>query len=259
MKKYSKLIMLAALLLIAITTTALVTMALLVDSSFSHNIMIVGNVDIEQNEYQRDEDGKLEQFQQDKPALPIPVEGELNKDVPVTFPEIPGDYFLYEEVEGVQDKLIVIENTGSNAAYVRTIIAYECPEDFDPALWHINDLGMTQEFFAQIDGTRYLVREYLYPEELAADAVSTPSLLQFYLDYNTTNEDILLAGEKLDILVLSQAVQVSGFDDAKVALDTAFGTTADNAAIWFEEYLAAENAGQGTGTGTQPGNGQENG
>lgn len=257
MKKYGKILTLMATILLTIFATVMVTMALLEDSAFTHNTMVVGNVGIEQEEYQRDENGDLEEFEQDKPALPIPVEGELPKqDEPVTFPEIPGEYELYEDVEGVQDKLVVIKNTGDNEAYVRTVIAFECPEGFDPALWHINDVGMTAEYFIDIDGSRYMVREYLYSEPLAPESVSTPSLLQFYLDYNTTNEDIALMGEKLDVLVLSQAVQVSGFDNAQVALDAAFGKVADKAADWFEEYLAAENAGQGTGA--QPGNGQEN-
>lgn len=253
MKKYTKIISMIAVLALTIVMTIMVTMALLADSTFTHNTMVVGNVDIEQDEYQRDEDGKLEKFEQDKPALPIPVEGELPKqEEPVTFPEIPGEYELYEDVEGVQDKLVVIKNTGENEAYVRTVIAFECPEEFDPALWHINDVGMTNQYFIVIDGTRYMVREYLYAEPLAPEAVSTPSLLQFYLDYNTTNEDILLTGEKLDILVLSQAVQVSGFEDARTALDAAFGTVEGNAATWFETFLAEEAAAQETTPETTP-------
>lgn len=260
MKKYTKIITMLFTLALTIVLTVMVTMALLADSSFTHNTMVVGNVGIEQEEYQRDENGELEEFEQDKPALPIPVEGELPKqEEPVTFPEIPGEYELYEDVEGVQDKLVVIKNTGDNEAYVRTVIAFECPEDFDPALWHINDVGMTNQHFLEIGGTRYMVREYLYAEPLAPEAVSTPSLLQFYLDYNTTNEDILLAGEKLDVLVLSQAVQVSGFDNAQVALDAAFGTVEDNAATWFETFLAEENTTTETQPETQPEEGQENG
>ena len=34
----------------------------------------------------------------------------------------------------------------------------------------------------------------------------------------------------LDILVLSQAVQTAGFDDAQTALNTAFGTASEKAA-----------------------------
>ena len=72
---------------------------------------------------------------------------------------------------------------------------------------------------------------------LPAGKTTYPSLAQVYLKSEATNEDMeSLDGNgngKLDIVVLSQAVQADGFADAKTALDTAFGTPSAKAAEWF--------------------------
>ncbi len=162
--------------------------------------------------------------------------------------------------KNAQDKFVTVENTGKYAAYVRTLVAIENgtgdanligissravsadKADASTAPWVSDYLGKIT-----IDGNTYGLYEYVYRGAsdvnrhvngvLPAGDTTYPSLCQVYLKSKTTNEDCeALDGNDngtLDILVLSQAVQSEGFTDAKTALDTAFGTSAEKAAEWF--------------------------
>ena len=73
-----------------------------------------------------------------------------------------------------------------------------------------------------------------YTPALASKEISRPSLLQAVLTHHATNEDMALLGDALEILVLTQAVQTEGFENAEQALDRAFGdVTVANAEAWF--------------------------
>ena len=175
------------------------TLAYLTSKDSDVNVMTLGDVSIEQHEYQRvvNADGTyatatidnqtsyvLEKFAQAKPLLPI-----------VGDPSLPGDnpeYAGYDDTvvrmsqvdsygsawvfagKNAQDKLVTIENTGKTDAYVRTLIAYECGsintvDDF-------NELISTAEFMTdpgevwtkstigiiEIDSNNYVVVEFIY-------------------------------------------------------------------------------------------------
>ena len=212
-------------------------------------------------------DGKtsyeLKEFTQDKPLYPIV--GDPSK--PGNDPEYKGwdtttvrmsqvdSYGVMEVFAGknAQDKFVTVENTGRSAAYVRTLVAIEVG-DGSPALigtshhqtWSKNEIGTFEA-----NGTKYSLIEFTYNGGdlgdgtwrhkggvLPAGDTSYPSLSQVYLKSETENEDVeAIDGNgngRLDILVLSQAVQTSGFDNAKTALDRAFGeVTLANAVEWF--------------------------
>jgi len=105
-----------------------------------------------------------------------------------------------------------------------------------------------------INGVQYVYSVFTYAEALAPGAISVPSLMQVFLDSATTNEDAAKFGDTWEILVLSQAGQVSGFENddpnvpptvvADAALDAMFGdpaaqsatdSTKTNAQVWFED------------------------
>ena len=110
----------------------------------------------------------------------------------------------------------------------------------------------------EINGNNYYVVEYVYdgnqyPEsgDMVEDAngkhpdgivhpgeFTYNNLAQVYMTSKATNDDVeAIDGNNngtYDILVLSQAVQSAGFENAQVALDTAFGTSAENAAEWLK-------------------------
>ena len=201
----------------------------------------------------------LQNFTQDKPLYPIV--GDPNE--PSTSPAYAGwdgttvrmtqvDSYGSMQVfagKNAQDKFVTVENTGISEAYVRTIVAIEVGSTDGSLIgssyhqnWTKNEIDIVA-----IDGNNYMVYEYLYKGAsdgsrhvngiLPAGETTYPNLSQVYLKHNATNEDMVAidgnGNGRLDILVLSQAVQTAGFADAKTALDTAFGATSEKVAEWF--------------------------
>ena len=267
---------------ILLTTTAyIVTAALAIGGTVAYltskdsdvNVMTLGNVEIVQHEYERvlKEDGtyemytsakygegyKLQEFTQAKPLYP--ATGEITGwGTKVPFDQLgegaSGAQSVFAGLNNVQDKFVLVENTGKSDAYVRTFIALEYGSNTKDIIgistgdfWIWNDLGIYE-----IEGNNYYVFEAIYNGSstrhqggvLPAGEFTYNSLGQVYLKNEATNEDVeALDGNgngTYDILVLSQAVQTAGFENAadafttysarataptnaKVALDTAFG------------------------------------
>ena len=278
-------ILLSGLSLVLVAALAIGgTIAYLQDSDSDVNVMTLGNVKIEQHEYERaiDADGnyktitvtkadgstqesyELTEFKQAKPLLPG-VGAVTNYDPTyVRFEQLGdpakvqgGQAPLYG-MNNVQDKFVLVENTGKTDAYVRTIIAFEAGaktyaewdavirtstgDDGEP--WEYNWLSET----VNIEGNNYVICEAIYTGYsygnmrhnggiLPAGEWTYSNLAQVYMMPTATNEDCeALDGNgngTYDILVLSQAVQVAGFENAQTALDTAFGKSADKVAEWF--------------------------
>ncbi len=227
---------------------------------------------------------QLEEFDQFKPLLPIVGDPNEPGDSPayagwdetiVRMTQV-GSYGEMQVFAGknAQDKFVTVTNTGKTDAYVRTLVAIEIgstdgskirtssraeepgEKDTKTAPWTVNNVGVVA-----IDGYNYKLYEYVYRGAadverhvngiLPAGDTTYPSLCQVYLKHNTTGDDIEAidanANGRLDIRVLSQAVQADGFEAVKdadgkitksaaqVALDAGFGeVTAANAKVWFE-------------------------
>ena len=180
--------------------------------------------------------------------------------------------------KNAQDKFVTVENVGKSEAYVRTLVAIEVGSTdgsligtssrsgSDTAPWVKNDLGIVS-----VDGNNYMLCEYVYRGAsdvnrhvngvLPAGDTTYPSLCQVYLKYSATSDDCeKIDGNdngKLDIIVLSQAVQVDGFANAKTALDTAFGVTNEpNFVAWLtgtevKSYVIGDISTAGTGYGSR--------
>lgn len=169
------------------------------------------------------------------------------------------------------DKFVTVTNDGTSDAYVRTLIAFEAGTELADPAYPDQSLIATEmraaeaadntnfnqpwtiasKAYMTIDDEQYLVYELLYTGAnlnngsfrhengvLPAGETTYPSLCQVYMASRATNEDCAaLDGNDngvYDILVLSQAVQVEGFETATLALDTAFGdVTAANVQKWF--------------------------
>lgn len=274
MKKFKKAALTAASYVSVAALAVGGTLAYLTDSSKDVNVMTTGNVKIEQLEYQRAEGveynageagagngvklGALEEFEQGKMLLPaVPAEGA---EKPYTAE--PTDLFYWgdyvysgtaanglwndDKISNVMDKMVFVKNTGKLDAYVRTIIAFECPEDMEYSegsdkefMMNINGSETAYKWekggYVKIDETRYLIMEATYLKTLKSGDTSHPSLLQVLMTENVTNEDMELIGDVYDIRVLSQATSTDVADNAGAALDKAFGeVNADNVAKWFE-------------------------
>ena len=269
-KKLIALFLCVALLAIAVVGG---TLAYFTDNAKNENTMVFGGVDIEQWEYQRViENGEyktetidnqtsyvLGGYEQDKPLFPIvgdPSKGEAgwdNTGVRMTQVDSYGTMNVFAG-KNAQDKFVVVKNTGKSDAYVRTLVAVEvgaADVDLIGTSYHQTWIK-SDEVEATINGSEYYVIEYIYAGGKLSDGswrhengvlpagdTAYPSLSQIYLKSDATNADVeaLDADKdgKFDVLVLSQAVQVEGFESAEVALDTAFGDVATaNVAEWFE-------------------------
>ena len=270
MKKFKKVLLsILSLALVAILSIG-GTIAYLTSEDSDVNVMTMGNVKIAQHEYERvqNADGsyemvksdkygegyKLQEFTQAKPLYPATgsVTGWGNA---VYFDQLSakasGGQKVLAGLENVQDKFVLVENTGKSDAYVRTIIAYEMgsltEERFNEVIWtNIGDNWSWTEgcIIATIDGHNYCVVEATYTGSdirhtngvLPAGEYTYNSLAQVYMHSSATNEDVEAIdgnGNGLyDILVFSQAVQTKGFANAEIALDTAFGDTTSTNHPW---------------------------
>ena len=247
MKNFKK----AALMCVAMVLVAALaiagTVAYLTDTDSKVNVMTVGSVKIEQNEYERViengaykvENGSyvLKDFTQGKPLYPateIDANGNPYNNgagdwdtttVDMSQVGSQGSQKVFTS-KNAQDKIVTVKTTGKSDAYVRTWIALEDP-------FTENRIGVNvgkKDYYTQtswttveIDGVKYSVSCFTYKEALKPGEVSTPSLFQVYLNSKATNEDMELLGDTYEILAFSQAVQPNGFDSADAALNTAFG------------------------------------
>ena len=274
MKKAKKILLTAGAYILTAALAIGGTVAYLQSEDSDVNVMTLGNVKIEQHEYQRAEnvahnageagkgngvkEGALVPFKQGQALYPaVPANGAATDySAEATDLFYWGDY-VYSGTAGnglwndnklsnVMDKMVFVENTGKSDAYFRTIIAFECPEGMEYSegadkefMMNING-GSTYEWesigYTEIDGVRYLIEVATYQSALKPGNQSHPSLLQVVMTHNATNEDMEKLGDSYDIIVLSQAVQAAGFDGAATALDTAFGDVTEvNAAEWLEK------------------------
>ncbi len=222
------------------------TLAYFTDADKDVNVMTVGNVTIVQNETKRDNTA----YEDKLDLIPAVYNGELAYDKEVINSPNGNKFDAFDTtVENEIDKVITVTNTGTRDAYVRTIILMEntadnaicekihgmyCDSDGQYRVWQTNDDG--SEVQVTVDEVTYSVAVCTYNTALAAGATSDPSLMQIFLDPTADNEWSELVGTEFNIIAISQAVQVEGFDDAATALDTAFGkATAENVLKWVAE------------------------
>ena len=271
MSKMKKVLLMAVAYVLVAALAIGGTVAYLQDSDSDVNVMTLGNVQIEQHEYQRAEGiahnagepgagngikkGDLDIFMEGQPLYPAVPKNNAATDYSAEATDLFfwGDYVYSgtagnglwndDKLSNVMDKMVFVENTGKSDAYIRTLIAFECPEGMEysqgPNKEFMNNVNngtydWEEVGYITVDDVRYLVEEATYKNVLNPGNQSHPSLLQVVMTHNATNEDMELLGDTYEILVLSQAVQTAGFADAKTALDTAFGKSADKAAEWFK-------------------------
>ncbi len=161
--------------------------------------------------------------------------------------------------KNAQDKFVTVENTGKTDAYVRTLVAIEVGSTDGSLIgtsyhgtWNKTEIGVIT-----IDGNNYMLIEYAYEGGKLSDGTwrhengilpagdtSYPNLSQVYISAAATNEDMVkLDGNgngTLDILVVSQAVQVAGFTDAETALNAGFGDITTTNHPWTNTTISSE-------------------
>lgn len=215
-------------LLSAATLTATVaigaTLAYLKDEDEDVNIMTLGSVYIDQKEEERDENGKLVDFVDNRPLFPAVYPDGFEFHNPTV--QLPGtDCKLWDsQLKNAHDKIVTVTNTGNSNAYVRTWFAFE--KGSAPVFYNRNEEDWVWSTImpdVTIAGSKYDLYAATYTGILKPGETTPPSLLQFALRRDATNEDVNSFGDSYEILVFSQAVQSEGFGSADQALNKAFG------------------------------------
>lgn len=244
---------LAIVLCVAMLAIAIVggTMAYFTDTDADVNVMALGNVKIVQNETDRNGGAYVD----GQKLLPcVKGEGYLSKDGTMTDTDGKTTLAIWDKsIHNEIDKFVSVTNGGTEDAYVRTILAFETVRSYvEGSSTEYTDLHdhfflMNGDYtylkddagnfvYATIDGTEYVLAVKTYTEPLKAGETTTASLRQFALTWEAGNEVYDFFGESYDILVLSQAVQVVGFETAgaETALNEGFGeVTPENVVTWF--------------------------
>ena len=255
MKKSRKLLMILGIVLsLAIATGS--TLAYLTDTDSDVNVMTLGNVKIDQLEYERidtetvGDEAIVQEFHDDKPLYPAVYEddsvwqpGVTEEDATVTWDQLGNEGYWSSiwdpaKINNEVDKFVFAKNIGSSPAYVRTWFAFELGDMSLERWWEIVHLNTNDTFWQwpedlsgyteeTIGEVRYAVCYATYIRNdgiLVSGELSYPSLQQVALDKVADNEDIAGLGDSYEILVVTQAMQTAGFDNAVDALNEGFGT-----------------------------------
>ncbi len=240
------------------------TIAYLTDVEGKVNIMTVGNIDIELYEMQRNDDASaLEEFEQSKQLLPLVGSVQGAKD----------EWGMPIAAANYVDKIVYLENTGKNDAYVRVLVAIPAALDTignaSKNVLHFSygnrvDLegngaynsGDWSTYWTwdvadgvggiEIDGETYNVYAFTLPEVLEAGKTTSPAIAGVYLDsavdYDDDTDTWTIGEEVIDydlsslvkVPVLAQAVQADGFASAEAAFAASFEDISSANNPWSE-------------------------
>ena len=247
----------AWLLVLALTAVISIgaTLAYLTDTDEDVNVMTLGNVKIDQLEYERiddetaNDDAEVQEFHDNKPLLPAVTDKDFDYtpgDTVVDWEQIGKDGYTSDiwnpdQINNELDKMVFVKNEGTYDAYVRTVFAfeagnYETLDEFQ-AMMHLN-LNNTDWFWewseepveipnAEGSTTKYFIATATYNKILEPGKLTEISLSQVALDKTATNADVEAFGETYQILVKTQAIQADGFIDAATALNEGFGIVSE--------------------------------
>ena len=224
-------------LVLALLLTAAIggTMAYFTDNEKETNVLTVGNVDINLEEYMQDENGDKIPFDSDESLTLYPMTDEQGTTM-------------------LANKIVDVYNTSPSEddAYIRTIIAFESMEPDEDGGDGVDLLhfGTVEQNYTGIWGVNHeYIGEYTIDEAVydvyvftTKDKTAIPygekmqPLNRVWLDASATNDDMKALGEdgKMNILVVAQGVQVANFADHDAAFEATFPLTDENIVSWFE-------------------------
>lgn len=247
-KKITALFLCVALAAIAIVGASL---AYFTDTDNETNTFAVGNVKIDLIEQERGENG-LQPFTQNKKLSPIVGSAQGEKDE-----------LGMPTAKNYVDKMVTVQNTGSEKAYIRAYFAIPAAlddgyETFNAganilhgnfgnkivdgtvyttfgAEWNWMHDGKWNYFETTMDGVNYNVYFADYYQPVAANETTEQLICGVYLDKNVDmkdgkyidtrypNADLSILEGTVKYPVFAVAVQAEGFDTAAAAMDAAFG------------------------------------
>ncbi len=232
---------LALCLIVAMAAIAVIggTLAYFTDTSdVATNTFTAGSVEIVQHEEQRDANGNLVDFVQDK--IMVPAVGKTGDEEVCADETIHGHYTHFidtNETKNVMDKIVSVENKSTVDIYAATLIAVEDTNDVSTNFrfqvgntsknWiKLRRAGATSgnniQIRDELTGTVYTVNLMIYDEKIAPEAYSPCALTQVYMKPTATQDTIKDIKDKYDIACVSLGVQAAGFDNADEAIKAAF-------------------------------------
>ena len=231
MKK--KILALCLVVVLAVTAVTGATLAYFTDTEKASNIMTVGNVDINLEEYKMNEDGTYVPFKSDEAVTLYPMTAEQG-------------YVLNNKVVEVWN------DSTEDAAYIRVLVAFEDITDKEGKNIRYSGWESTSYDSQGIHGTKGT-----FYKELTIDGIN----YDVYV-FNVVSGNPIPAGEKIypvqsvwldsaleqkdlkgdtnmNVLVVAQGVQAANFSTAEAAFAATFELTDTNVISWFQ---AADNA-----------------
>ena len=257
MKKF-----IAWLLVMALTAAISigVTLAYLTDTDEDVNVMTLGDVKIDQLEYERiddetkNENATVQEFHDNKPLYPAVTDKDFDYtpgDAYVDWTQIGKDGYTSDiwnpdKINNELDKMVFVKNKGTTEAYVRSVFAFEAGnyatlEQFRNMVhMNLNEKEWTWEWIetpVEIPNeeggtTKYFVATATYNNVLEPGKLTEINLSQIALDKTATNADVEAFGDTYQILVKTQAIQAAGFETAAIALDDGFGLITASSIPW---------------------------
>lgn len=237
----------AWLLVLAMTAAISIgaTLAYLTDTDEDVNVMTIGNVKIDQLEYERvddetaNEDATVQEFHDNKPLYPAVTDKDFDYtpgDSYVDWEQIGKDGYISdiwnpETINNELDKMVFVKNEGTYDAYVRTVFAFEAGSYTDLDAFrakvhlNLNETDWTWQWVetpVTIGNSTYFVATATYNNILEPGKLTEISLSQIALDKSATNADVEAFGETYNVLVKTQAIQADGFTEAAAALNEGF-------------------------------------
>lgn len=247
-------------LVVVITTAVSVagTLAYLQDVEKDVNVAAIGNVDIEQLEYERVDpstkgtDVEIRGFENDLPLFPAVVDPGYNwnaKNAQVSWQQIGNNATSQiwdpNTIENERDKFVFVKNKGLLPAYVRTVFAIESGNmdwtafrqnlrlNIDETAWSWDWL----ETPVIIGDGNFFIVTATYKQPLQAGKFTEPSLSQLALSNLVENDTVMSFGNNYMVFAKTQAIQSDGFKDPKAALDEGFGVITVNSHPFLTDGL----------------------
>ena len=246
--KLRKILPLVAAVVLIATISVGTSLAYLSDADAESNVATVGNLKIELLEYERvdtetkDTEAIVQEFQNGKLLLPAVRKAQdftynTPGDATVDWTEIGKEGYTSPiwdpaKINNELDKMVFVKNSGNIGAYVRNYFAFEAGsyttfDEFKSKIHlNLNETDWKWEWnpdIADIEGTKYFVATATYQTVLAAGSITEISLSQIALDSSATGEEVAAFGEEYKILVYTQAIQETGFENPEDALEEGFG------------------------------------
>ena len=247
--KLSKILQLVAAVALIATISISTSLAYITDADTQTNVATVGNLKIDLLEYERVDTEKknaeatVQEFHDGKLLVPAVRKAQdftynTTDDATVVWTEIGKSGYTSPiwdpaKINNELDKMVFVKNTGNIGAYVRNYFAFEAGNyttlaEFQSKI-HLN-LNETdwawnwKSDLVEINGIKYFIATATYQKVLAAGSITEISLSQIALDSSATGEDAAAFDKEYTILVYTQGVQATGFENSADALQAAFGS-----------------------------------